>query len=228
MTDQPDTLVTTRIAWHTVAEQVLARALYDATGRIGLRVFPGGFGTPPFDGADGPRQLLVVIDELVVRGADGERSAPLTTVRAAAELAHTTAGAPAEVYPPATPSDLDAPLAIDPKEARRLADWFALGNDALGALRAEHASDEPALTQLWPEHFDLGTTIKPSPDDGVNFGVSPGDAEHPTPYLYVGPWKVPEGEFWNEPFGASRSWDDIADVDEAVAFLREGYAKARH
>src|SRR5262245_13685954 len=43
----------TRIAWHTVGQQVLARGLYDATGRIGLRATPGGFGTPPFDTSEG-------------------------------------------------------------------------------------------------------------------------------------------------------------------------------
>ena len=44
-----------------------------------------------------------------------------------------------------------------------------------------------AAVQLWPEHFDLATTI-----DEVNYGGSPGDDGHPLPYLYVGPWTPPE------------------------------------
>ena len=33
---------------HALAEHVVAAALYAETGRIGLRVGPGGFSTPPF------------------------------------------------------------------------------------------------------------------------------------------------------------------------------------
>jgi hypothetical protein len=218
-----DALTTTRLAWHTVAEHVLAPARHAATGRIGLRAAPGGFATPPFTTAEGERQLLVVIDELVVRDADGERSTPLTTLRAAGAFAGVTPGAPADVYTPTTALDLDTRLEIDQKEAGRLADWFALGNDALEAFRAEHADEEPAIVQLWPEHFDFGTTIAFHNEDGINFGASPGDDAHPRPYLYVGPWTVPAGNpFWNESFGASRSWDEIATVDDAVRFFAAG------
>jgi hypothetical protein len=34
---------------HALAEHVVAAALYAETGRIGLRVAPGGFSTPPFN-----------------------------------------------------------------------------------------------------------------------------------------------------------------------------------
>ncbi len=40
--------------------------------------------------------------------------------------------------------------------------------------------------QLWPEHFDVGTTLDLG--DGVNLGFSPGDAFSEDPYVYVGPW----------------------------------------
>jgi hypothetical protein len=219
-----DVLVSTRGSWHTVAEHVIAPARHAATGRIGLRATPGGFGTPPFPRAGGERQLLVVGDELIVLDGGSRRSAPLTTVRAAAELAEVSPGAPADVYTPTTPLDPDAPLAIDVDAAERLADWFALTDQALEVFRSEHAHEDPAVVQLWPEHFDLATTLPLGEGEGINFGGSPGDETHALPYLYVGPWRVPTGDFWNEPFGASRPWDEIRSVDDALAFFREGHA----
>lgn len=40
------TLVTTRLALHTLAEHLLAADLWRLTGKIGLRRTPGGFGQP--------------------------------------------------------------------------------------------------------------------------------------------------------------------------------------
>jgi hypothetical protein len=130
-------------------------------------------------------------------------------------------GAPTDVYTPATPLDLDAPLFLLPRAATDLARWFALVDEALTAFRAEHAALEPAATQLWPEHFDLATSFAE-----VNVGGSPGDDGHDEPYLYVGPWTPPEGGFWNEPFGASRSWTEVPDADAALAFFRRGFEEA--
>ena len=51
MTATPDwdgTYATTRTELHRVAAHVLARRRFDVTGRFGLRVTPGGFGTPLF------------------------------------------------------------------------------------------------------------------------------------------------------------------------------------
>lgn len=222
--DEP--LVSTRLAWQAVAEHVLSAALHAATGRIGLRAAPGGFATPPYPAPDGggERRLRVEGTDLVVEGDGVEVGrAPLTTLRAAAELAGTEPGAPTAVYTPSTPLDLDAPLPVDPGAAARLAAWFALVDEALAELSRQHEGDEPATVQLWPEHFDLATTIAE-----VNLGGSPGDDEHPRPYLYVGPWTPPPvGGFWNEAFGASRDREDVADVGTALAFLREGLDRAR-
>ena len=79
------------------------------------------------------------------------------------------------------------------------------------------------MVQLWPEHFDLATTVS-----GVNYGGSPGDAGHPTPYLYVGPYTppTPDGGFWNEPFGASVDLAAVGSPADALAFFREGRARA--
>jgi len=217
--DRSVDLTPTRQAWHTVAEHVLAAALHRVTGRIGLRAAPGGFGTPPFPSANGSMTIRVDGVDLTVADDTGERRSVLTTVREAAAFVGVEAGAPADVYTPATPLDLDRPLVIDPAAAACLAAFFDLSDRALGRLCADAADADPAAVQLWPEHFDLATTISE-----VNYGGSAGDDEHALPYLYVGPWSPPaaDGGFWNESFGASLTAEDGVTLDDAVGFLREG------
>jgi hypothetical protein len=192
----------TRLAWHALAEWIVAPARQAADGRIGLAATPGGFGSPVagvrVDGAD-----LVV----------GTERRPITTLADAAAFARVVTGRSSEVYETVTAWDPDAPLAVDPAAARVLAGWFALGTAALDAVGAD-------VVTLWPEHFDVATTL----EDRVNLGASPGDAEHPEPYLYVGPWEARQGTFWNEPFGASLGLAEVDSVDAAVAFFREGLA----
>ena len=74
-------------------------------------------------------------------------------------------------------------------------------------LRAFAPDETPVL---WPEHFDLGITAGP-----INYGASPGDAQVADPYLYVGPHDGPppgDPAFWNAPFGAVRTIDQIVKV----------------
>jgi hypothetical protein len=218
-----DSYTGTRRSLQAIGEHLLSAARYRATGRIGLRQSPGGFGTPPFPSGHGDRRLRVDGVELVVTDDDGERRAPITggaTLRELAAFAGVEPGAPADVYTPATPLDLDRPLAIDGAACRRVADWYALTAGALERL-GEQQPTEPADVQLWPEHFDLATTIA-----SVNYGGSPGDDDHPLPYLYVGPHQLPPpaDPFWNEPFGASRSSGDVAGADAALEFFRRGAA----
>lgn len=202
-------LVETRRALHAVAEQVLASARYRADGHIWLEASPGGFATPWFSHDGAACRLAVAGTEISASDGSGERSEPLTTLRAAGELVGIEPGAPG-TYPPATSWDLDAPLRIEPANARVLAEWFALVDAAL--LRV---AGEGVPRQLWPEHFDLAVSV-----DEVNYGGSPGDDDHPDPYLYVGPWKVPaQGGFWNEPFGASAPAAQVPTVEAAVAFF---------
>jgi hypothetical protein len=61
----------------------------------------------------------------------------------------------------------------------------------------------------------------------VNYGGSPGDDEHPLPYLYVGPWNLPtDGDpFWNEPFGASTTVGGDIDTDTALEFFTAGRSR---
>lgn len=216
------TAVDTRNALHAIAEHVLAPARYAATGHIGLRATPGGFGTPPFPGSRGERQLLVRDTSLVDRHGGDVRRAPLTTLGALAAFVGIAPGAPDGVYPASTSLELDRRLAIDTAAERELAEWFALGNEALLQLVSLHSAAEPSDIQLWPEHFDLATTI-----DLVNFGASPGDADHDEPYLYVGPFEQRSGPFWNESFGASMRRVDVPDVAAALDFFATGFDLSR-
>ena len=214
-------LAVTRAGWHRVAEHILASTLYRATGKIGLVPSLGGFRTPSF-GTDA-RFLAVDGTELVVGDAAGTKRTPLTSIRAAAEFAGVTPGAPAEVYEPATPLDLDEPLMIEPDAARLLAEWYGLGAQALSRFAAEIPGDQPGPAVLWPEHFDVGMTAA-----AINYGASPGDDRITDPYLYVGLHDGPppgDPAFWNAPFGAARTVRQIGTVAEAAAFFRDGRAR---
>jgi hypothetical protein len=216
-------LADTRESLHAVAEHVLAAARYRSAGRIGLEVASGGFATPPF--GDDVRIIAVDGTELVLRAGPLERRAPLSTLRAAGELAGIDPGMPYTVYTPATPLDLDAPLTVDAEAARRLADWYALGDAALRQLAAEIGEDQPSGVTLWPEHLDVAIRAAE-----VNYGASPGDAVVSQPYLYVGPMPLDPAEgdpFWNQPFGAAMIWDSIASVQDAVGFFLQGREHAR-
>jgi hypothetical protein len=218
MTNAPteQTFAATRDSWHRVAEHVLAAGQYADTGKIRLRPVTGGFQTQ-LQLHDG-RLLSVVNTELVVTDSTGRRATPLTTLRAAARFAGVTPGMPASVYRPATPLELDEPLPIDPASAERLAGWYELADAALRRFADDigAAREDPVM---WPEHFDVSITI-----DRVNYGASPGDDEIAAPYLYVGPHGGPPSrdEFWNAPFGAAETIDEISSVDDAVAFFHAG------
>ncbi len=209
----PGVLVATRTTWHRVAEHVLAAGQFAASGTIRLRPWPGGFATTVGIG-DG--QLAVVGDELLAIRGSSRRSEPLTTLGRAAQFAGVELGLRGS-YPPATPADPDAQLPVDQSAARRLADWFALGDAAL--RRFAEQLGEPMTPVLWPEHFDLGIAV-----GAVNYGASPGDEAMPEPYLYVGPHEGPPSAdpFWNAPFGAASRAPHIATTDDAVAFFSEG------
>ena len=213
-------LAQTRDSWHRVAEHVLAAGQYADTGKIGLRPAAGGFQTrlPLRDG----RLLRVVNTELVVADPSGRRTAPITTLAAAAHFAGVSPGMPASVYPPATPLHLDESMSIDAVSAQRLADWYELADTALRRFASEIGApnQEPVL---WPEHFDVGITV-----DRVNYGASLGDDHIAEPYLYVGPYDGPptSDDFWNTSFGGARTNEQISSVEDAVAFYLTGRERA--
>lgn len=213
----PASFARTRQSLHTLAEHVIAPLRFSATGKIGLRFTHRGFGTPYF-GAD--RQVRVEDGELV----DGTIRHPITTLAAAAAALGVEPRARTGVYEPTTPSDPEQALPVDPAAARILGDWYGLTCSLLEQLRAEAdpgAEPGPSRVQLWPEHFDLAVDLGP---DGAraNYGGSPGDAGHPEPYLYIGPWEARHGDFWNESFGASLSYADILAGADPLAFFRRG------
>lgn len=218
-----DAFVGTRSTLHALAEHVMAPARHRANGKIGLRFTRGGFGTPYF-GAD--RQVRIEDGDLVVSEGPEVRRWPVTTLADAAARAGIGApGAPVEVYTPSTSVGADETLAVDRAAARALGEWYGFCASVLEQLRCESAG--ASLVQLWPEHFDLAADLgDEAAGQRANFGGSPGDGAHPEPYLYVGPWVGQAGEFWNEPWGASLSYQELLAADDqrelALAFLRRG------
>jgi hypothetical protein len=73
-----------------------------------------------------------------------------------------------------------------------------------------------------------------SAGERANFGFSPGDDDHPEPYLYVGPWSTEvSGELWNATGfkGAEMAYDELIVADDhrraALDFMRERYRALR-
>jgi hypothetical protein len=246
-----DALVATRLSLHALAEHVLCAARHRVNGKIGLRFTRAGFGTP-FFGTD--EQVRVEGATLVYTAFTPARESrtDLTTLEAAASAVGIAAGAP-DLFVAATPLDLDRPFDLDPGALVVFGWWFGFATSVLAQLRADAGSNlpdapPPSLVQIWPEHFDascdLGDTAA---GHRANFGASPGDATHPEPYLYVGPWDAsfltppvadggdddrsaappaPPDPYWNESFGSSLPYSDLlgaADAREtALAFFRAG------
>jgi hypothetical protein len=123
----------------------------------------------------------------------------------------------------------DEPLELDGKELVDLFSWFDLGWRVLDEVVAERTGACAAATiQLWPEHFDVGTSLTSGPDDGVNLGFSPGDGFSDEAYAYVGPWgpaRPGPASYWNAPFGAVLPRSRVHDADDGAAFLREGLGR---
>lgn len=229
MTD--DALVRTRLAWHALAEHVLAPARHRVTGRIGLRATEGGYGTPVFGDGLG-EQLRVAGTDLLITREGHVVTYPITTLAAAAAAAGIEPGATTGVYTPTTPFEPDAPLDIDLDASAALAAWFAFGDRVLRALcETTTETDAPDDVQLWPEHFDLGLALGDEPGGTrATFGASPGDEEHPEPYLYVAPWTPPDDDgFWNDAAfrGASLARTALAPAVDQRAAALDFFARAR-
>lgn len=235
-----DVLAATCSGLHRLAEQVLAAARFEATGRIGLVPRAGGLATPPFPGRDG-EDVVVGIDgaELVVSDGRGERRCPIVSVRQAGEAAGVEPRPPT-VYAPATPFEPDRPLDLDADAVRLLGQWWSFGAAALdvaanGAAAQGDDGDprRPGPVVLWPEHFDLAATwVLPDAagEDALNLGVSPGDDDHRLPYAYVGPWPRPEpgsDPWWNAPFGRLAPAAEFDDVEDLAELFVEGLRRTR-
>jgi hypothetical protein len=201
------TYAMTRHSLHGLAELVLAGPRYAAGGSMRLRA-----------DADGIRTW----DDPPIRLSGGALAAGATrasldglTYAAAAALIGLTPHPLDDVYHDGPHVAPDEVISLDPAHVSVVEEALGHGD---AALRTFSPSTEPIL---WPEHFDVAITL-----DDVNYGVSPGDGFHAGPYAYVGPHGPHAGAFWNAPFGAARSLDDLADVSSIVDFFTDGASAA--
>ncbi len=235
LAELPTTFADTRDALQRVAVHIVARARNQAGAHsIGLRVTPGGFGTPEF----GPDVTRVrVSGGLILResgGPDGATSVARgidgATLAELADVAGVDLAADLDVGHDTPPlGDVDEPLHVDAAAARALAGWFAKTNAALDhVVAAVGGSAAPTLVQLWPEHFDAALDLAAAPGQRVNLGGSPGDAYHADPYLYVGPWtdeRPGDASFWNAPFGSVLGYRDLAATSDPVVTAAEFFLR---
>jgi hypothetical protein len=191
----PPDFAATRAALHRAAEELLKPKRVAETGNeIALGYTPGGFGTPrwPAGATDGvPGRARAEGTEVVLEDGSGEHRAPLADPEAAAALLGVPAPGEAEESrePPA------------PEAAAALADWLAFATVVLAAVHDATPGPDPEPIRLWPEHFDIATTVgDESAGTRATFGASPGDADHDEPYLYVLPFTPQDddgSDLWN-------------------------------
>ena len=199
-------LAATRRALHAVAELLIAGPQFSATGDIRLKASDDGFRgwTSPV-GVSGT-VLITPTARVPLRGR-------ISDVARAAGIASRSLR---EVYSGGPEFSEDEPLVLSAPAAKVLLRAFVHGD---AALRLFAPAEDPVL---WPEHFDIAITVAE-----VNYGVSPGDAGIPEPYAYVGPWRVPAGTFWNEPFGAARPLTELPTPQHIRDFFAAGRLAAR-
>jgi hypothetical protein len=209
----------TRHDLQRVAVHVLARRRFEVASRFGLRASPGGIATPPFGGAG---EVIRVSGTLLIREVGPTASTMTMSGSTIRELCDFVGSDPTARFEcgPDTPAagDLDAPLSFEMIHLQTLAAWWWLGWKVLDTVTGLLEGGYATTTQLWPEHFDAGSTITVGPTK-VNLGFSPGDAWCEEPYAYIGPWDAArpgDARSWNAPFGAAlRSSDIAADPDSA-------------
>jgi hypothetical protein len=167
---------------------------------ISLRYTRGGFGTPFFEQDGLDCQVRVQHGELV-----RQRGTEETTER--------------------------LPPEVDETAGAALGDFYGFACSVLEQLRADESDGDASIVRLWPEHFDIAIELG-SESDGqrANFGASPGDEQHPEPYLYVGPWTAGiSGELWNATGfnGAELGYSELLAAEDqrraALDFMRVRY-----
>jgi hypothetical protein len=122
-------------------------------------------------------------------------------------------GAPPDGYPDGSEASATDDVSLDAASARLIQDWYPLADTALRVMSPRQTSI------LWPEHFDVAILLDDTP-----YGVSPGDAFHATPYAYVSSGHHDGSDFWNAPFGAIRSHEQMQSIDDLVTFWRAAQA----
>lgn len=204
---------------------MLGRRRYAVSGHFGLRASPGGIATPAF----GPEPETLRLTSVCLVREVGSESSGLAL--AGSTLSSLAAFAGADLDDgfsaggdmPAV-GDADEPLELDAEELADLFSWFDLGWRVLDVVMAERTG---TTIQLWPEHFDVGTSLElgSGERDGVNLGFSPGDGFSDDAYVYVGPWGAARpgpSSFWNAPFGAVLPRSEVHEADDCLTFIRRG------
>ncbi|HLY33147.1 MAG TPA: hypothetical protein VKQ07_01315 [Jatrophihabitantaceae bacterium] len=187
----------TRAILHELAEHVMAAEQYAAAGTVRLHAAPDGFMTGWFTSEDG--------EVVRLRFDRGE------LVREYRDVVERNSRA--------------VIAGIDAQACAVLCAWWSLGDAALSAL-APRDGESISPVVLWPEHFDIAVTLTTATGAKANLGFSPGDEFSAQPYVYVGPWDARTGEFWNAPFGAYRTYEQLSGED-ARAAAEEFLAAAR-
>ena len=231
LTEPPEGLQTTRDHLHQLAYFALSPARYKVDGRMELRHYDGGFGTPEFDG----RVVRIEGNLLIDQRRDSVATQTISTVGGAVrflgneyrEIWHS------ESRDHMKPVGPDSPLKIDPEVTYFLGRWFGFAWALLEELGVQaQPGDDPLEVRLWPRHFDAATELGDN-DKGerASYGASPGDASHSEPYVYVSAWSDIDrsNPYWNdESFnGASLSYQTLRHSDHAVRtaldFFLEGH-----
>ena len=163
--------------------------------------------------------------EIVVSRDGDERRGVIESLAGAGEIVGP------ELLPDGVPTD-STPLAIEPRAAEQLGDFYELAAAVLEKVRSGlPAEDEPSDLNLWPEHFDIAFEAGPEADGKrANYGASPGDDSHDEPYLYVGPWTADvEGGLWNAGGfnGAELGYAELIDCGDQEAAALEFFT-SRH
>jgi hypothetical protein len=218
---------TTRDELHRIAAHVLGRRRYAVSGHFGLRASPAGISTPAF----GPEPETLRLTPLCLVREVGSASRGLAL--AGATLSSLAAFGGADLGDGFSagadmpePGPADEALELDATELADLFAWFDLGWRVLDEVMAERIGTCVSSTiQLWPEHFDVGTSLEFESGEGVNLGFSPGDGFSDEAYVYVGPQSAARpgpSSYWNAPFGAVVRRSQVHDGEDCAAFIRAG------
>jgi hypothetical protein len=217
---------------------VLGRRREAVSGHFGLRASPDGLATPAF--GPEPETLRLTSTSFIREIGTQSSCEPLhgATLEALARFAGADLGSGFSAG--ANTPDLGSttePLHLPPDELALIFDWFVLGWRVLDTVGSElPAQWTQSTVQLWPEHFDVGTSLEFSrgrgrgdgAGDGVNLGFSAGDSFSDEPYAYVGPMgreRPGDPGFWNAPFGALVTRSQAGDVSACASFIRSGVAQ---
>jgi hypothetical protein len=227
----PQGVSSTRDRLHQLAYFALAPARFRATGKMGLRATPDGFGTPEFEGS----VLRLHGVSLMHESGEEVKTELVTTLNRACEFFDIPYAVDwfTDFGDPLSPFDADEDLALDSEATAFIADWFDFGFRTLTELSGHGSSgDDVSEPQLWPEHFDPAIEMG-SEERGqrASYGASPGDHAHELPYVYVSAWGDIDrsDHYWNDSAfnGASLGYLELLASDDpkttAIDFMLRGY-----